>query len=353
MASTTSNPARRCHSRAAEAECVHAAQRSSRRGAQAVLAWERKTTHFGALAVCAFQGKYLHSNRRVCVSPLAHSSVTAAVGSMKYGEASSKGEPPPLPPARVVPLSTMSQRPSAPPSQPKPPVPPHEDKPWLFVAYRIARKHFAPIPLTECRAVSWDVARTVALALERLDALEGLDAFEALRKPPNWHFQQSRLFVAALGHLDRLYRHAQEPPLKGEELWRRAIAVRDGLRKLLDRMKSDGFFVEDLDMPRRRGNSARSVGNELLELVHFGRDIDSCLEEYDKDYDVRLIDARLQAERLLTGIGDRDAPSITRELRDEHRRACEAFAREWNGLRGLLAAHGCDGHEVERLAPAL
>lgn len=248
----------------------------------------------------------------------------------------------------------MSEQPSAPPSQPKRRVPPHEDKPWLFVAYRIARKHFTAIPLVECAAVSWDVGKTVAMALEHLDALEQLDAFEAVRSPPNWHFQQSRLYVAALGHLDRLYRIVQEPPLKGEELWRRAVAIRDGLRKVIAEIESDGFFAEDdVETPRHRGNSARSVGNELLELVRFGHELDSLLEEYDKDFDARLCDARLQAERLLTGIGDRDAPTITREVRHEHLRACEAFAREWRGLRGLLAAHGCDEHAVERLAPAL
>jgi len=247
----------------------------------------------------------------------------------------------------------MSEQPNAPPPQPKPRLPAREDKLWLFLAYRISRKHLIKIPLAECGPVAWNVGKAVPIALKRLDELEELEAFEAVRTLPNWHFQQSRLYGGALGHLDRLLRHTQEPPLKGEELWKRAVAVRDRLRKFLAEMESDGFFMEDAELPRRRGDSARSVGNEVLELVGFYQTNASLLEEYDKDYGARLYDARLQAERLLTGIGDRDSPTVTRELRNEHLRACEVFAREWNGLRGLLAAHGCDEHEVERLAPAL
>jgi hypothetical protein len=198
------------------------------------------------------------------------------------------------------------------------------------------------------------VARAVELVLERLDELEALgQAIEAVRRSPTHHFQQSRLYVAALGHLDRLYRHAQKPPLKGEALWRRAYEARVGMRKLLDEMDSDGFIAEDGPLPRRRGNSARSVGNELLELVTFSDRNRLCLEEYDRDLHARLSDARLQAELLLTAIGDRDAPTVVRDLRQEHLQTCEALVREWRGLRELLAAHGCDEQEVERLAPAL
>jgi hypothetical protein len=58
---------------------------------------------------------------------------------------------------------------------------------------------------------------------------------------PNYHLQQSRLFVAALGHVDPLYTRAQEPPLKGEAI------------------------------------GARSVGKELLDQVRFGHVNHTCL----------------------------------------------------------------------------
>jgi hypothetical protein len=247
----------------------------------------------------------------------------------------------------------MPERPSDQQPQTNRRHPRHEDKSWLYAAYCIARPSTAKIPLAECAPVSWDVARAVALVLERLDALEAHGETSEAVQSATTHILHARLYVAALGHLDRLYRHAQEPPLTGEALWRRACEARVGLHKLLDEMDSDGFIVEGMNLPRRRGNSARSVGHELLELVALGHHNDMCLDQYDRDLAARLSDARLQAERLLTSIGDLDAPSVVRELRQEHLQTCEAFVRQWRGLRALLAAHGLDEQEIEQLAPAL
>jgi hypothetical protein len=233
-------------------------------------------------------------------------------------------------------------------------VPLHQNKGWMSSAYCIARDDIVQIPLAECTPVSWDVGCTVELVLERADALKALgESFAPVWTPPNYHLQQSRLFIAALGHLDRLHRHAQLPALKGEALWQRAVEVRAELRKIVAGLDSDGYIIEEVKLPPRQGNSARSVGNEVLVLVRFCDSFRMCLEDREPDFYGQMSDARLQAERLLTAIGDRDAPSVDRELRREHLQTCEAFMREWRGLRGLLRAHGCDEHEVERLAPAL
>lgn len=236
-------------------------------------------------------------------------------------------------------------------------VPPERTAPgdsmhWMFAAYRLSRERIAKVPLAQCGPVTWNVANGVARTIERLDALEDQgDAFKPILD--TWAFRQCRLFAAALGHLNRLHRHAQDFSLTGDLLRRSAQAARITLRKLVANMDSDGFLVEELNVPRRRGDSARSIGEELLELASFGQQSLGCLEQYDRDMAARLLDARLQGELLLTQIGARDAAMVVREVRDEHARACALFLGEWCAVRALLRMQGCDGYEVERLLPTL
>jgi hypothetical protein len=249
----------------------------------------------------------------------------------------------------------MSQQPSDSnqSAQGKPKLPCHQDKRWLCLSYSIARDQIIKLPLAECTPVSWDIPRAVELVLERVEVLMHDESFKPIWTPPKHHLQLSRLYMGALGHLDRLHRHAQQPALKGEALWQRAVEVRGALRKIVDDLDNDGYIIEELELPRRQGNSARSVGKEVLVLLRFCDSFRMCLEDRVPDLCGLMSDARLQAERLLTAIGDRDAPSEDRQLRREHLQTSEAFMREWRGVRVLLREHGCDEHEVERLALAL
>ena len=108
------------------------------------------------------------------------------------------------------------------------------------------------MPLASCAPVTWNVARTVELVLERLDALEARPE-ELGPVLDSTAFRQSRLFVAALGHVDRLHTHAQGFALEGKHLWRSTHALRTGLRKLVADMGADGFIVEGIGLDGAAG----------------------------------------------------------------------------------------------------
>lgn len=115
------------------------------------------------------------------------------------------------------------------------------------------------------------------------------------------------MYAGALGYLHGLHCHAQLPVARGEPMLNSGQTVRDGLRGELAELLSEGWIDSDR-IPRRRGNSARSVGHELLELAREGHHTLLRIDELKSDAFGRLTRARLLGEQLLTLVGELDAP---------------------------------------------
>lgn len=77
------------------------------------------------------------------------------------------------------------------------------------------------------------------------------------------------------------------------------------------------------------------------------------MNERHRDMYGILTKARLLGEQQLTALGERDAPVLVREIRNEHRLAGACCVRHWRTLREQLAPLCADQRALEALAPYL
>jgi hypothetical protein len=228
---------------------------------------------------------------------------------------------------------------------------PHAIERMLYHAYTVSKQFPPLLSAADCDVdlATFDAHQTSFAMNDRLDRIQDAGSrFAELCR--SVEFMSVRVYANAMLYVTQLLKRARLPAPKGDEQLRDACQARDALRKRLGKLDKEGGHSPAVPVPKR-GNAARDVAAELLELATYGHQ--TRLREGADSAALygTLFVARLTAEELLTASGDRDAPPLILQLRKEQREACKVALAHWRALRENVQPLCTDAAEFERLAP--
>src|SRR5262245_39761003 len=149
----------------------------------------------------------------------------------------------------------------------------HAIENMLYLAYTVSKQFPSLLPSAECEVdlASFDPNRAFRCMNGLMDDIEAAgERFAQLSL--SMEFMSARVYVNAMCYVNELLKRARLPALKGDEQLRDARTARDALRERLAKLDNDAGRWSALPVAKR-GNSAREVAAELLELAKYGHEV--------------------------------------------------------------------------------